>query len=78
MSRAGHGGIAGLDERDRRYRAQQAQRDEQMALVFVRNRCVSALAELPDPAQALEVVEGIRRSILEHMAAAAAGPVRVG
>ena len=49
-------------------RQRMEQRAEEGRVAMVRNQCIEALAALPDPKQALAVVQSIQRSILEFMA----------
>ena len=55
------------------YRQQKKARDARLPEILARNKCIQALAELPDPAQALAVIRAVERSILEHIAAQASG-----
>ena len=65
------GNLLAAIETDRTKRRGKAARDALVPAILVRNKCIMALADLPDPREALAVVEAIRRSIIEFIAAEA-------
>lgn len=71
------GDLAGMLAVDAR-RRRKAEREAQLPLLMVQNQCTKILLQLDDPKDALAVVERIRRSIAEFIAAEASGHISAG
>lgn len=57
-------GILEVDARRRRAKADRKAGEQELK---ARNACIAALAHLPDPLQALAVIQRVEKSVLEYI-----------